>query len=89
MRVLNRPVSPEDIPPAQEDLNIDTGAIRLEDVATALKRLKNYKAPAEDGLFPEMFKVEEDALVFFSEKIIPRDIGDRDRTFMVEGWSNS
>ena len=33
----------------QEDLNIDTGEIRLEEVLTALKQLKNYKAPGEDG----------------------------------------
>ena len=68
--VLNRPVPPEeDIPPAQEDLNIDTGEIRLEEVVTALKQLKNYKAPGEDGLFPEMFKVEEDGLVYILRKL--------------------
>ena len=40
--VLNRPVPPEeDIPPVQEDLNIDTGEIRLEEVVTTLKQLKN------------------------------------------------
>ena len=68
--VLNRPVPPdEDIPPAQEDLNIDTGEIRLEEVIKAIRQLKNYKAPGEDGLFPEMFKVEEDGLVFALRKL--------------------
>ena len=35
----------------------------------AIEQLKNYKAPGEDGLFPEMFKVEEDRLVFVLKKL--------------------
>ena len=39
--VLNRPIKPEeDIPSAQENLNIDSGKIRLEEVVAALKQLK-------------------------------------------------
>ena len=38
-------------------------------MVTALKQLKNYKAPGEDGLFPEMFKVEEDGLVYILRKL--------------------
>ena len=68
--VLNRPIPPEeDIHPAQEDLNTDTGEIRLEKVVAALKQLKNYRAPGEDGLFPEIFRVEEDGLAFFFRKL--------------------
>ena len=68
--VLNRPIPPEeDIPPAVEDLNIDKGRIRLEEVVKAIKQLKNYKAPGEDGLYPEMFKVEEEGLVFFLKRL--------------------
>ena len=68
--IFNRPVPPEeDIPPAVEDLEIDKGRIRLEEVVKAIEQLKNYKAPGEDGLFPEMFKVEEDGLAFVLKKL--------------------
>ena len=69
-KVLNRPIPPDDdIPPAQEDLDIDIGGIRLDEVIKAIKHLKNYKAPGEDGLFPEMFKVEEDGLVYYLRRL--------------------
>ena len=61
MEVLNRPIPPaEDIPEAERDLNIGRGEITLE-VEKAIGQLKNYKAPGgEDGVFPEMFKADED-----------------------------
>ena len=37
-------------------------------MVSALKELKNYKAPGKDGLFLEMFKVK-DGLVYFLRKI--------------------
>ena len=57
--VLSRPIPlEEDIPSAQLDFNIEKGEVRPEEL------LKDYKAPGEDGIFPEMFKVEEDGLVY-------------------------
>ena len=68
--VLNRPIPPEeDIPSAQEDLNIDTRVIRLEEVEMAIQQLKNNKAPGEDGLFPEMFKSADDRLTMTLHKL--------------------
>ena len=61
--VLNRPIPPEeDIPSAERDLDIEVGEITLGEVNKAIKQLKNNKAPGEDELFPEMFKVEDERL---------------------------
>ena len=42
-------------------LDMDSGEIPIE-VVKAIKQLKNHKAPGEDEIFPEMFKVNVDVL---------------------------
>ena len=62
-----------DVPIAERGLNIEGGDFILEEVAKAIRQLKNNKAPGEDQIFPEMFKVEDDkvprALVRLFNKI--------------------
>ena len=61
--ILNRPIPPEeDIPSADRDLDIELGEITLNEVKEAIKQSKSNKAPGDDELFPEMFKVEDESL---------------------------
>ena len=61
MTILNQPDPPAlaDIPEADEDLNINMGAITVGEVKEAIRKLKNEKPPGEDGVCPEMLKAED------------------------------
>ena len=68
--VLNRPIPPDvEIPAAERDLDMDVRNIRAEEVQKAIDQLKNYKAPGEDGIFPEMFKIVDEGLKGFLTKL--------------------
>ena len=68
--VLNRRIPPdEEVPVAERDLDMDVGNIRLEEVQKAIDQIKNNKAPGEDGIFPEMFKVDVEELKSFLTKL--------------------
>lgn len=61
--ILNRPTSPDEvIPPAGIDINTETGEIIEVPVLKAVKQLKFNTAPGENGIFPEMHKVDEEIL---------------------------
>ena len=58
--VLNRPPPEEepDIPEAEEDLSVDTGPPKKEEIIAAINSLKNHKAPGKDRLNAELFKAD-------------------------------
>ena len=56
--VLNRP-APEEEPEileTEEDLSIETGSPKQEEIIAAIKSLKNHKTPGKDHLNAELFK---------------------------------
>ena len=57
--VLNRPdpKNSPDIAPASEDLDINTDPPTREEIIQALKTLKNNKAPGQDAIKAELFKM--------------------------------
>ena len=58
--VLNRPppVSPPDIPPENEPLNVNTGPPTKAEITKAIKSIKNGKAGGPDGIPPEALKAD-------------------------------
>ena len=58
--VLNRPPPEEEpvIPEAEEDLSVDTGPPKKEEIIAAINTLKNHKAPGKDRLNAELFKAD-------------------------------
>ena len=62
-KILNRPEPAvlADIPEAAEDLDINLGDITLAEVKDAINKLKNGKAPGDDGVAAEMLKAEDQA----------------------------
>lgn len=47
-----------DINEADQDLDIETGPIKLSKVQNSIYKLKNYKAPGEDGVCAGILKAE-------------------------------
>ncbi|KAK3517624.1 hypothetical protein QTP70_013436 [Hemibagrus guttatus] len=79
-KILNRPDPPAlaDIPEADEDLDIDMGDIRVEEVKAAIHKMKNGKAPGEDGMCPEMLKAEEEETPLVLQCVL-QDIWEKER----------
>ena len=72
--VLNRPDPVEfaDIPEAEEDLEINTGGITVEEVKEAIRHTKSGKAPGADGICAEMLKVESQELPKILQEILQK-----------------
>ncbi|KAL9952151.1 hypothetical protein ACROYT_G039364 [Oculina patagonica] len=60
---LNRPapLQTSDIPEREDDIDISTDPITVEEVKQAIKKLKCGKAPGEDGVCAEMLKAGGEA----------------------------
>ena len=57
-KVLNRSAREEepDIPEAEEDLSVDTGPPKKEEIIAAINSVRNHKAPGKDRLNAELFR---------------------------------
>ena len=70
-QILNRPVPPDlaNITEAKDDLDINLDPITIDEVIAAIRKLKNNKAPVEDGVCAEMLKAEENVTPKILHKI--------------------
>jgi sorting nexin-29 len=70
--ILNRPdpLRTAEIPEAEQDLEIDTGEITVDEVREAIKTLKAGKAPGEDEICPEMVKAGGEITVRILHQIL-------------------
>ncbi|KAL3869611.1 hypothetical protein ACJMK2_042278 [Sinanodonta woodiana] len=59
--IMNRPDPPviADIPEAVDDLDVNCDGITVEEVKQVIYKLKNVKAPGNDGVCPKMLKAED------------------------------
>ena len=82
--VLNRPPPPTitEIPEAETDLDISIEPPSKQEIIAAIKTLKNKKAPGEDNLNAELFKMDPELAAeillplfvsIWEQKIIPED----------------
>lgn len=71
-KILNRsdPPIPLDIDKAETDLEIEMSPITLNEVKNEIHKLKNNKAPEEDGVCPEMLKAEGKETSYVLQRIL-------------------
>lgn len=84
-QTLNQPDPPAlaEISEAEEDLDINLGPISLQEVKDAICKLKNGKAPGEDGVCAEMLKAEEQDTPRLLQSIL-QDIWDNEE--IPDNW---
>ena len=63
------PLDLANITEAKEDLDINLDPITIDEVIAAIRKLKNNKAPVEDGVCAEMLKAEENVTPKILHKI--------------------